>query len=57
MPGLGTTVDVVLTNGKLKEGDTLIFSSFEGPVVTQARALLTTPPLKEIRVKVGCSTC
>ena len=56
MPGLGTTVDVVLTNGKLKEGDTLVFSSFEGPVVTQARALLTTPPLKEIRVKVRYGT-
>ncbi|EDV19967.1 uncharacterized protein TRIADDRAFT_61546 [Trichoplax adhaerens] len=51
LPGLGTTVDVVLTNGKLREGDTLVFSSFDGPVVTQARALLTTPPLKEIRVK------
>jgi translation initiation factor 5B len=49
--GLGTTVDVVLVNGTLKEGDTIIVSTMEGPVVTQVRALLTPPPNREMRIK------
>ena len=42
--GLGHTVDVVLVNGTLKEGDTIVLSTMEGPVVTTIRALLTPPP-------------
>lgn len=51
LPGLGTTVDVILINGKLKEGDTVVVAGIEGPIVTQIRALLTPQPLKELRVK------
>jgi translation initiation factor 5B len=49
--GFGTTVDVVLVNGELREGDTLVACGMDGPIVTQARALLTPPPLREMRVK------
>jgi translation initiation factor 5B len=49
--GLGTTIDVVLVNGTLKEGDTIVVSSLEGPIVTEIRALLTPPPNREMRVK------
>lgn len=49
--GLGTTIDIVLVNGEIKEGDTLVVCGMEGPIVTQARALLTPPPLREMRVK------
>ena len=49
--GLGTTIDVVLVNGLLKVQDTIILQGFNGPIVTQVRALLTPHPLKEIRVK------
>ncbi|XP_065836749.1 eukaryotic translation initiation factor 5B-like [Oscarella lobularis] len=49
--GLGTTVDVVLVNGKLREGDTLVMIGLDGPFVSQARALLMPQPLKELRVK------
>eukprot|EP00602_Paraphysomonas_sp_CaronLab_P002188 CAMPEP_0185029832 /NCGR_PEP_ID=MMETSP1103-20130426/16392_1 /TAXON_ID=36769 /ORGANISM="Paraphysomonas bandaiensis, Strain Caron Lab Isolate" /LENGTH=915 /DNA_ID=CAMNT_0027564727 /DNA_START=33 /DNA_END=2780 /DNA_ORIENTATION=- len=49
--GLGHTVDVVLVNGSLREGDTIVVSTLEGPVVTTIRALLTPPPNREMRVK------
>ena len=49
--GLGHTVDVVLVNGTLREGDTIVVSTMEGPVVTQIRALLTPPPNREMRIK------
>jgi len=49
--GLGHTVDVVLVNGTLREGDTIVVSTLEGPVVTTIRALLTPPPNREMRVK------
>jgi len=49
--GLGTTVDVVLVNGELHEGDTIVVCGMSGPIVTPIRALLTPPPLREMRVK------
>lgn len=49
--GLGTTVDVVLVNGTLREGDTIVVSTMDGPVSTTIRALLTPPPNREMRVK------
>ena len=49
--GLGHTVDVILVNGTLKEGDTIVVSTLEGPVETTIRGLLTPPPNREMRVK------
>lgn len=49
--GLGTTIDVLLADGELTEGDTIIVGGFGGPIVTKIRALVTPHPLKEMRVK------
>jgi translation initiation factor 5B len=54
--GLGTTIDVVLVNGILHEGDTIVVCGMQGPIVTTVRALLTPPPMAEMRIKVTFPT-
>ena len=49
--GIGTTLDVILVNGVLHVGDTIVLAGMNGPIVTHIRALLTPEPLKELRVK------
>src|SRR5690242_15272361 len=49
--GLGTTIDVVLSNGVLHEGDRIVVCGNPEPIVTNIRALLTPAEMKELRVK------
>ncbi|KNH08535.1 translation initiation factor IF-2 [Perkinsela sp. CCAP 1560/4] len=51
MEGQGTTLDVILVNGTLSLGDTIVISGTSGPIVTTIRALITPQPCRETRTK------
>uniref|UniRef100_A0A1I7T1R6 Eukaryotic translation initiation factor 5B n=1 Tax=Caenorhabditis tropicalis TaxID=1561998 RepID=A0A1I7T1R6_9PELO len=51
IPGLGTTIDVILVNGTMRANDVLVLTGTDGAVVTQVRELLMPKPLREMRVK------
>ena len=47
--GLGTTLDVIVHDGVLSVGDTVLFPSLDGVHETKVRALLEPAPLSEMR--------
>lgn len=49
--GLGTTLDVILYEGELNVGDTIVVGSLGNPIVTKIRALLKPRPLSEMRAE------
>ncbi|KKF96055.1 Eukaryotic translation initiation factor 5B [Ceratocystis platani] len=49
--GFGMTIDVILSNGVVHEGDRIVLCGTEGAIVTNIRALLTPAPMRELRVK------
>jgi translation initiation factor 5B len=51
MEGLGTTLDVVLVHGELREGDEIVVCGLTGAITTTVRSLLTPHPMREMRVK------
>lgn len=49
--GLGTTLDVILYDGELKVGNTIVVGSIGSPIVTKVRALLKPRPLSDMRIE------
>jgi translation initiation factor 5B len=47
--GLGTTVDVILYDGSINKGDSIVLGGLDGVISTKVRALLKPKPLDEIR--------
>ena len=47
--GLGTTIDVILYDGTLHKGDSILLGGLDGIISTRVRALLKPKPLDEIR--------
>jgi len=47
--GLGTTLDTIIYNGVMNEGDTIVVGTKGEPIVTKIRALLKPKALDEIR--------
>ncbi len=49
--GFGSTLDVVVYDGTITEGDTIVVGASNEPIVTEVRALLQPRPNAEIRVE------
>ncbi|MDZ7850039.1 MAG: translation initiation factor IF-2 [Halodesulfurarchaeum sp.] len=49
--GFGSTLDVILYDGTIEEGDTIVVGGTQGPIVTTVRALLQPRDLAEIRTE------
>lgn len=47
--GLGSTIDVILYDGTLRVGDTIVIGGIDAPIVTKVRGLLEPAPLAEMR--------
>lgn len=50
---LGTTIDVILVNGCLSVGDTIMVAGQDAPIVTRIRELLIPETNQELRVTVN----
>lgn len=53
LEGLGTTIDVVLINGTLKEGDRIVACGLQGPIVTRIKALKTPQARRVVSAAEG----
>lgn len=48
-PGLGASANIILLDGVLKQGDTVVVSKRDGAIATKIKAILLPKPLDEMR--------
>jgi translation initiation factor 5B len=48
-PGLGASANIILLDGVLKQGDTVVVSKRDGAIATRIKAILLPKPLDEMR--------
>ncbi len=48
-PGLGITVNAIIYDGIMRQGDTVVLGGKDKPIVTRARAILLPKPLSEVK--------
>ena len=46
LEGYGTTIDILLVDGRIKKDDQIVLLGFDGPIVTKVKAILTPHPMK-----------
>ena len=49
--GLGTTADVIIYDGTLRQNDTIVIGSLGDPIVSRVKTMLMPPPMTEMRDK------
>ena len=49
--GLGTTADVIIYDGTLRQNDTIVIGSLGDPVVSRVKTMFIPPPMVEMRDK------
>lgn len=49
--GLGKSIDAILVNGCLQNGDQMVLAGQQGPFATHIRQIYTPPANKDLRVK------
>lgn len=50
--GLGHTIDVIVSDGSLRQGDTIAVCGMKGPIIGKIKGLLTPKKLQDLRVKI-----
>lgn len=49
--GLGNVIDVIISDGTLKKGDTIVVCGMNGPIRTQIRSLLVPSTIQDLRAR------
>ncbi|MBI4452775.1 translation initiation factor IF-2 [Candidatus Woesearchaeota archaeon] len=49
--GLGTTADLIIYDGTLRQNDTIVIGSLGNPIVSRVKAMFVPPPMIEMRDK------
>jgi translation initiation factor 5B len=48
--GIGKTLDIVLYDGTIRKGDTILLAGSKGPIITKVKSILVPKPLTDIRI-------